>query len=229
MDSSPIDLAHLFQSAEAALILRQDELNQADPHNHNHGDHMVEVFQAATEAAAIKDGSGLAEAMEYAAALLRHRPENGSAQVYARGLSELAAQFRQRGLDLDDLTPYVRSTLAKRMSAEPLPEAQPAPAGANSGEVLKALLNGLAAWEKAERSSAGSGAGENLETGKNSLDLGYLFGVGLSYLQAKQKGGHPLDILAETVVASSPLARLPHRHESGKIALRAILGAMGGN
>lgn len=272
MTSSSLDLSRLFAAAEAALILKQAELNAADPLNHNHGDHMVEVFQAAMQAAAAKGGAlgpeaggegtsiydyadspeastgdsgssdagitdagitdagnanaanadaGIADAMDYAAGLLRGLPENGSAQVYARGLAELAAQFRQRGLTLEDLAAVARQRLQKELTGVESPEARPG----KTAETMKALLNALAAWEQAEARAA-QGDSPVERTAKGALDMGYLFAVGMAYLQAKQKGGDGLDVLVDTVVASSPLAQAPYRAQSGRIALRAILEAM---
>jgi hypothetical protein len=229
MNAASIDLSRLFQSVTTELAARQDELNQADPQNGNHGDHMVEIFQAAADAAAQKSGAGLADAMEYAGELLRGQEHNGSAQVYARGLTQLAWQFRRRGIELGDLLPYARSTIQKRTTGVDAPE----PADAKSGEILKALLNALAGWEKEEanlpapgQAQAAPGASGS-DSSSSGLDIGYLFGVGMAYLQAKQKGGDPLETLAETVVASSPLAQVPHRALSGRIALRSLLEAMG--
>jgi hypothetical protein len=224
--TGPIDLPRLFNAVVNRLASEQEALNRADSYNHNHGDHMVEIFQVAAEAAAAQSragsGAAMAGAMEYAAQLLRQRPENGSAQVYARGLAELAGQFRQRGIGLDELVSYVHRTLHEQVTGEDLPKADPA----GSGDVLKALLNALAGWEQAEPETAGPPAGAGQAPAWGSLDLGYLFGVGMAYLQARQKGGDALEILTETVISTSPLARLPHRHRSGKIALRALLEAM---
>ena len=59
------------------------------------------------------------------------------------------------------------------------------------------------------------------------MDLGYLLGIGMAYLQAKQQGGDRLKVLAETVVSSSPLGRVPHRHQSGLLVVQNILRALG--
>jgi hypothetical protein len=60
------------------------------------------------------------------------------------------------------------------------------------------------------------------------MDLGYLFGAGMAYLQARQKGGERLDILVETAVNASPLGRVLHRAESGRLVIRTLLRAMTG-
>jgi hypothetical protein len=212
-----IDLARLFQTVSERLAEQREALNQADPANRDHGDHMVAIFQAAARAAVEKD-SDLVGSMEYAAELLRQQPDNGSAQVYARGLSQLAEQFRQRQIGLNELLAYLRSVLFKGNAAEKAGDGKPP----RSGEILKALLAGLAGWERAEAPQPGAAPAE---TGKG-LDMGYLFGMGMSYLQAKQKGGDRLDILVETAVSASPLSRVDYREQSGRIALKALLQAM---
>jgi hypothetical protein len=216
MPESDVKLAELFSSVARVLEARRAEVNALDEFNLNHGDHMLEIFQVAARAADEKARSPLAEAIEYGADLLRALEQNGSAQVYARGLSLLAAQFRQNQIELDDLIPAVRSYLAEKQNSEKT-------ASANSGDLLKALLAALAEWKQVEANLAtGDGSGK---TGKG-LDLGYLFGVGMAYMQAKQMGGDSLDILSETVVSSSPLANVPHRQKSGVMAVRALLEGM---
>ena len=100
----------------------------------------------------------------------------------------------------------------------------PEPEAGKTTQTLKALLNALAGWEKAE--AAAASGNQTTSTSINPMDMGYLFGVGMAYLQARQKGGDPLDILVDTVVSASPLANVPHRTQSGKIALRAMLEGM---
>jgi hypothetical protein len=236
MEATQIDLPTLFSRAATVLDERRESLNQADEANHDHGDHMVEIFKMATQAAEGARGAGLAEAMQRAAGLLEARSGNGSAQVYARGLTVLAAHFMARGIGLDDLVPYVRNYLREKKESDQQDAGQPAPASedsdvensASSGDVLKALLSALAEWERVEASQLESGPGETVGGKAGSgLDMGYLFGVGMAYMQAKQKGGSRLDILSETVVSASPLAKVPHRHQSGVIAVRSLLEAMG--
>ena len=216
MNELPAGLQAIFGAVGEALKVRQAELNLMDTLNHNHGDHMVEIFETAAQAGGEMHDAPLADAMDRAAGLLRERHENGSAQVYARGLGLLAAQFRQRQIELDDLLPVVRGYLRQEGGAES--EASPA-----SGEVLKGLMAALAEWEQVE---AGLEKGDAGQKPFGGVDMGYLFGVGMAYLQAKQKGGDRLDILSETVVSASPLGNSPHRHASGVIAVRAMLEAM---
>lgn len=221
MQESPIDLQPeylqtVFNAVGESLEGRRDELNRLDEFNHDHGDHMVEVFHLAAQAAGDGELNALAESMKRASALLSARVENGSAQVYARGLSLLGEQFRQRQIELDDLLLVVQQYMSDQKGEEQ-------DESGRSSEVSKALLNALAEWEKLEDSQADGAAGK-----AGGLDMGYLFGVGMAYLQAKQKGGDRLDVLSETVVSASPLGKLPHRHASGVIAVRALLEALKG-
>lgn len=207
-----LEVASIFQMVLDALIVEQPELNQADPYNQDHGDHMVEIFQIAVRAAQEKQSGSLADAMEYASQLLLGCEENGSAQVYARGLTCLAAEFSQRQIDLADLAPYAQVAI----SGEKQDNGRST--GGRSGDILKALLSALAEWERLETEQPGSARG---------MDLGYLLGIGMAYLQAKQQGGDRLKVLAETVVSSSPLGRVPHRHQSGLLVVQKILQALG--
>lgn len=208
-------LSEVFSSIAQKLEEQRQALNALDEINHNHGDHMVEIFQVATQAARENEGAPLGVAMEHGAELLRQMTENGSAQVYARGLGLLAAQLRQRGIELDDLLPVAQGYL--RQEKQSVEDGSP-----GSGEVLKGLMAALAEWDQLE-SQQESGAEKKPFAG---VGMGYLFGVGMAYLQAKEKGGNRLDILSETVVSASPLGKLPHRYASGVIAVRALLQAL---
>jgi hypothetical protein len=207
-----LEVSSLFQSVLDTLIHHQGELNQIDPYNHNHGDHMVEIFLAAVRAAQEKQSDSLAQAMQYASQLLAGYNENGSAQVYARGLTCLSEQFSQRRIDLDDLAPYAQVAISGKK------QENGQSGSGRSGDILKALLSALSEWEHLEAEQPGPNRG---------LDLGYLFGVGMAYLQAKQQGGDRLRVLAETVVSSSPLGRVPHRHQSGLLVVQTLLEALG--
>jgi hypothetical protein len=207
-----LEVSSFFQAILDVLIHQQPELNRADPYNQDHGDHMVEIFQVAVRAAQEKQSASLAEAMEYASQLLMGRVENGSAQLYARGLTCLAEQFSQRQIDLDDLAPYAQVAISGKKQENGQSN------GGRSGDILKALLSALAEWERLETEQPGSTRG---------MDLGYLFGVGMAYMQAKQQGGDRMRVLAETVVSSSPLGRVPHRHQSGLLVVQTLLQALG--
>lgn len=202
----------LFQAVGSALQQHRQALNQADPHNGNHGDHMVEIFSLAAQAAMEKRGDRLSEAMIFAGQRLAGLKDNGSAQVYARGLAQFAAQFNQYNIEYDDFARYVQRVL----SGERHGEGQDA---VRSGDILKALVAGLASWGQ---------IGKNHTDEDRPISMGTLFEFGMAYLQAKQRSGSRAEILADAAVSVTPLSNIPHRFQSGRIVLESLLIAIGG-
>jgi hypothetical protein len=209
MKEERITLAQLFSAVGQVLESDRQRLNLADLYNGNHGDHMVQIFQLASQAAEEKRNLPPAEIMEHAANLLQEEKQNGSAQVYARGLLSMAEQFRKIEITLDDLVSYIKGALVEGRSNKETTSVK-------SGKVLKALVSGLAAW--------GQESGELNRTG-DPLDMGVLFELGMVYLQARQRGGSKIEILADAAVSASPLSKVPHRYLSGKVAIQALLQA----
>ncbi len=211
-EKPPLELAPLFAAVEQALTGNRELLNQADLMNGNHGDHMIAVFHLAARAAEEKQAAPLAEAMQYAAGLLGEQSNNGSARVYSSGLAQMAFQFRKHDLGLDDFVGYVRQALREnKEEVEQTGETR-------SKDVLKALLAALAGWKDIE-------AGK--PTADSPLDMGFLFDLGVAYMQAKQRGGTDrARVLADAAASVSPLSSVPHRLQSGKLAIEALLEAM---
>ncbi len=210
MEAERIALSQLFSAVGQVLESNRQSLNLADPYNGNHGDHMVRIFQLASQAAEEKRDLPPAEIMEHAARLLQEEKQNGSAQVYARGLSSIAEQFRKYEITLDDLVSNIQGVLVEGRSNKETTSMK-------SGKVLKALVSGLAAW--------GQDNEGQIQTG-NPLDMGALFEFGMVYLQARQRGGSKTEILADAAASASPLSKVPHRYLSGKVAIQALLQAI---
>jgi hypothetical protein len=212
-----LELAPLFTAVEQALSQNRDALNQADLYNANHGDHMIAIFNLAAQAARDNQDARLPDAMQVAADRLRDQADNGSAQVYGRGLAQLAGQFRKYNLDLEDFVGYVRHVLSDAKDESGQDGATP------SRDVLKALMGALAGWQQVE-------AGK--QPTENPLDMGFLFDLGVAYMQAKQRaggsagGGNRAQMLADAAASVSPLSSVPHRYQSGKLAIQALLEAM---
>jgi hypothetical protein len=221
------ELAPVFQAIQDAMQQSCMEFNQADSTNGNHGDHMVAIFGVAVQAAREKQAAGLAEAMDYAGRLLLDLPDNASAQVYARGLAELGGQFRKYQLTQEDLVLYLHKVLQEDAPQPASPYApRPGTTQTNptatdvsprSGDVLKALVSALAGWQQAE-------------TGKpkpaNPLDLGYMFDLGIAYLQARQRNSTRAEVIADAAATVSPLGQVPHRYKSGKVVILTLLQAL---
>lgn len=218
--AQPLDLSRVFQQVGQALQENREALNQADPYNANHGDHMVAVLEAIRQAALAQtagpgaEGNPLAEMMDAGARRLDALAGNGSAQVYGRGLRQLAEQFRRYQVQEADLLAYVRQALAEDDAAPLPPGGQAAP-----GDVLKALVSGLAAWGQDAPPSGEAPGGFK-------LSMGALLEFGMAYLQARQRGGSRIDVLADAAASVSPLNQVPHRYESARIALAALLRAI---
>ena len=62
MASEQIDLLSLFGQATKTLKKNQTTLNQADTYNHDHGDHMVEIFDVITQAMKAKKNAAISAA-----------------------------------------------------------------------------------------------------------------------------------------------------------------------
>jgi hypothetical protein len=210
-------LAGVFQAAEEALSRQREALNQADPSNANHGDHMLEIFQVATRAAQSLPLASLPEALEQASRLLAQLGDNASAQVYARGLEQFGRAFRDHQVEIDDLAGYVQNIVQAPPVGDNTGGQMAVPVKGDRGaEVLKALVSGLAAWDQVENGKIPSEKG---------VDVSYLFELGMIYMQAKSQGGSRLDVLTEAAVNASPLSRVPHRLQSGRLAFHALLQA----
>jgi hypothetical protein len=201
MSTKTLNLLHLPRRRDA-LRHTPAALNPADAFNGNHGDHMIEIFQVASNAAQAQQGAGLAQAMLSAADQLDELPANGSARLYAIGLRQVGEQFQKYGITLDDLVSYVNSALDE----SPDDSGQKLNA-ARSGEVLKALVAGIAGWGPAASGQANAG-----------LNMGALFEFGMAYLQAKQRGGSRIEVLSDAAASVSPLRDTPHRYVSGKLS-----------
>lgn len=211
------DLAGVFQAATVALSRQREALNQADPDNANHGDHMLEIFRVATQAAQSLPLASLPEALEKAGRFLAQLGDNASAQVYARGLEQFSQAFRDHQVEFEDLASYVQHMVQESPAEGKAggPMASPAK-GDRGAEVMKALVSGLAAWGQVENGKIPSEKG---------IDVSYLFELGIIYMQAKSHGGSRLDVLSEAAVNASPLSRVPRRLQSGKLAFHALLQA----
>lgn len=190
------------------------ELNAEDSFNHNHGDHMVEVFRIAAQTVTDEQAENLADALESAASRLEKYRQNGSAQLYSVGLRKVGNHLKQQDIQLQEIIAAIRS-VSKEGNVHPEHSLESPPP--RTGEVLKALLAGLAEWNQvAEGNSAGG----------NPLNFNAMFEFGMAYLQAQQRHQNRLDVLADAAASSSPLGQVPHRCHSGTVAIRALLQAL---
>lgn len=208
MPYSVVELVQLFAAVEQALLKDQTNLDAADLLNANHGAHMVDIFREAWKSIQYQPDLSLADAMDAAAQCLESLLENGSAAVYARGLHSFATALRREHLSYDDLFGYLGSLLRDKNDSEAL-------SGERNSDTLKALLRGLSLWCNGDTLQASSG-----------MDMAFLFDVGMIYLQAKGRGGSRAQVLADAAASASPLSQVPHRLQSGRLALQVLLEGM---
>jgi hypothetical protein len=221
MNTSVSELARVFQAVVDVLAQQREGLNHADTVNNNHGDHMLEIFRIATQAVQDLPLASLPGVLEQAGRLLTQLEDNASAQVYAHGLEQFGRAFHQHQVEFDDLARYLRQVLeVPPTSGTTSGQAASSSKAETGGEVLKALVAGLVAWGQVEN-------GEN--PSEKGVDMGYLFELGITYMQAKSRGGTRLEVLSEAAVNASPLSRVPYRAQSGKLAFNALLQAFSVN
>jgi hypothetical protein len=108
--SSPIDLGNLFQSVIGTLNKNKESLNKADTNNHDHGDNMVNAFDLIAKAIKEKQGADPAGQLAHAAEVLGQQ-KSGSAQLYAKGLSQAARQFQGKQVTSDNVMTLVPTLL----------------------------------------------------------------------------------------------------------------------
>ena len=207
MASNKIDLLKLFQTVTSNLSQNQENLNQADTYNHDHGDHMVEIFQVITQAMQEKKGADPADQLAYASQLLRNN-KSGSAQLYAQNLSNASQQFSGKSITPDNVGLLLQSLLGGQA---PTQSQQNAPAN----DPLSAILGGL------------TGGQNQSQDGQPSIDANDLLNAGLAFMQAKQGGSNNLEAAVNALVSSSAMGNSGHRSQSGALVANSVLQLLG--
>ena len=230
MASGNIDLASLFKQVSKAVAQNQDSLNEADTYNHDHGDHMVEIFEVITQAMKDKKTAEPADQLEYAAQLLRKKSSSGSATLYADGLKDAAKQITGKDLDAGSVISILQSVLGANTETKT--------SGSGSSDMLGSILGqlaGSASESKASDSDTGDMLGSLLgqltgsSTGESGdgLDMGDLLNAGMNYMAAKQSGKSDLEAITGAIVSSSQVASgSTARSQSSEIVASTLLGAL---
>jgi len=168
-----LDLNTIFKTVAGSLAANKDALNQSDTYNHNHGDHMVEIFKVAQRAVARKKTASAAEQLAYASQQVRKNSTSGSAAVYADGLASASKKFvgkkvneqtvgtlieSMMGLDQPEVSSKERASgglesLLSGLTSGQVETQQPQ-AG---GDLLGSLLSGMTGSQQAAPPSQSSG------------------------------------------------------------------------
>ncbi len=207
-----IALDKIFQTVTKALSSNQSQLNEADNYNHDHGDHMVEIFQVITQAMQEKKGADPADQLAYASDLLRRKSQSGSAAMYAQNLEQASQRFQGKQLNAETGLLLVESLLGTQ------PQEQQTGAGA-----LASLLGGLLGGGQ---SQAANQAQVESKPQAGGLGMEDLLTAGMAFMNSKQQGDSDMDAIVDAVVAASSAGQTDHRAKSGSIVANTLLQAM---
>ena len=138
--TNQLDLGQLFDFVTQTLNQKREDLNAADTYNHDHGDHVVEVFEVVTQVAKENPGLEAAEILERASALL-HQKQTGTARAYAQTMSQGAHRLRGKPMTQQTL-PLLIEALLGSAPASQQPQQQEQPGGDLLGGLMGALMGG---------------------------------------------------------------------------------------
>jgi len=220
MAAKNIDLIKLFGTVAKTMAQNKESLNQADTYNHDHGDHMVEIFEVVTQAMKEKKTASPADQLAYASQILRQKSQSGSAQIYAEGLSDAASQFKGKSAITSDTAMQLIQALlgAQGSAAVPTGGSQ-----AGGGDLLGSLLGGLMGGQQTQSQPAATDQANPL----GQLDIGDLLNAGMAFAQTKQSGGSNLDAILNAVVSSSKMGDTQHRSQSGALVANTLMQVIG--
>lgn len=235
MATKSIDLAQLFGTVATTLMENKETLNQADAYNHNHGDNMVEIFQAVTNAVQQKKSATPAEQLAYASKVVQSKSQSGSAKLYAEGLQQAATRFQGK----KTVTPNNAVTLLQALMGtqnKVTPQALQSQAQASTGgDLLGSLLGGMTGTTQSAPSTGGAdllgsllggltGAPQQQAPSAASGDLlGSLLG-GLTGTGSAPAAQNPnADMLGSLLGSLTGAA--PSSSQSGKIDINKLLKA----
>ena len=251
MAEQNIDLAQLFDFVTRTLEQKRPELNQADTYNHDHGDHIIEVFELITQVAKENPGLDAGQLLEKASERLREK-QTGTAQVYAQNLAQGAPQLQGKSLTQQTL-PLLMQALLGGAAQQPTQQQPAAQGGDALSGLLGALLGGGQAPAQAQQQAAPSGAaggdllggllgalmggGQQQAAGNqqgglsDGIDLGDVMRMGSAFMQASQSGKSTTQAALEALAAASNVGQTPHRAQSATLVMQALMQAaqmMGG-
>ncbi len=205
--SDQVDLARLFNSVATTLKENQQSLNDADEYNHNHGDNMVQNFQAITRAVRAKKDRPPAEQLAYASQALSQRSQSGSARLYAQGLAQAAERFQGKPAITEDDAMLLVQALMGGQAAKPQSQS-------SGADLLGSLLSG-----PSQPQSQSSGADllgsllggppqpQSQSSGADLLDS--LLGGQTSQPQSQAAGGDLLGGLLGALMGGAPGGQTP--------------------
>jgi len=226
-----IDLASLFQSVTGTLANNRESLNEADTNNHDHGDNMVDTFEVITQAMKEKKGADPADQLAYASEILRQR-KSGSAQLYAKGLSQASQEFQGQQVTSGNAMTLIQTLLGGGQA----PVQQQQQQGGDIGNVLGSLLGGTNQQAQQQGGGIGGVLGsllggsnqqEQQQQSSQGLDIGDLLNAGMAFMNTKSRGGSNIEAIVNAVVSSSAMGG-GYRQQSSNLVAGALMQAVQG-
>lgn len=196
-----IDLSSIFQSVTEILSQQKESLNEADSYNHDHGDHMVQIFGLAQNAVSKRSDKPVADQLKYASKVVEKEAKSGSAKLYAKGLSNAAKNF-SGGTDLN--TDTIGMLVKSLLNVEEPQQTQ------KNGNMFGQLLSGIMGKSSTEKED-------------NKIGMDELLRAGMSFYQSKQEGESTTDAVMGALMAASPLGESAHRSQSGALVASTIM------
>ena len=194
-----IDLVTLFKAVTDNLSRQQSSLNEADTYNHDHGDHMVQIFQLIQSAVEKKSDLPVADQLAYASKEVEKKAESGSGKLYAEGLANAAKSLTgSNNLTADNVGVLVKSLL----------NVEDKGGSEKSGGLLGGLLSTLAGGDDSK---------------DQKLGMDDLLRAGLAFYQSKQDGDSNTEAVMDALMAASPLGESAHRSQSGSIVAATLM------
>jgi len=208
MSTEQLNLLDIFKQVSKTLKTNQDTLNEADDYNHDHGDHMVEIFEVITSAMKEKKNADPADQLEYAAKLLRQKSTSGSAKTYVEGLTQASKQISGKSIDMSTILPLLQTLLSGGTTKSTT----------KSNDGLTNLLGSLLGGSTSSSGSAND----------SGLDLGDLLGAGLSLMQSSQNGDSSMESLTKALVGGTQSSGAQYRNQSGEMIANTVLQMLSG-
>lgn len=199
-----IDLSSIFQTVTQQLSQKKNDLNEADSYNHDHGDHMVQIFDLVQNAVAKKSKQPASEQLAYASKVVEEKAHSGSAKLYAQGLSNAAKNLSGKEMNADSIGLLVKGL----MNIEETKQASPTQE--KGGGFLGSLLS----------SFTGQGSKED---SNQQIGVDDLLRAGVSFYQSKQDGGTNTQAIMEALMSASPMGQSAHRSQSGALVAQTIM------
>lgn len=220
MATQSVDLAQLFGSVASTLLENKETLNKADAHNHDHGDNMVEIFQAVTQAVQQKQTATPSEQLAYASQIVQSKSQSGSAKLYAEGLQNAATKFKgKKTVTTDNAVTLLQALMGTQTKVTPQTlqsQAKAAYGSGSSADLLGSLLGGMT---RSAQSAPAEGAGDL---------LGSLLGGRSGAAQQPTRSEASGDLLGSLLGGLAGTSDTPAGQDDGADLLGPLLGGLTG-